>query len=51
LSGSKSHAVPKLAINFSEVKVKVQGQNRWTENLPLQWFLGVEWGGVKGVVL
>jgi len=28
-------SAPNVTINFSEVKVKVQGQNRRTENLPL----------------
>ena len=30
-----SASVPNVTVNFSEVKVKVQGQNRRTENLPL----------------
>jgi len=30
-----SASVPNFTINFSEVKVKVRGQNRHTENLPL----------------
>jgi len=29
------HLRPTFIVNFSEVKVKVQGQNRHTENLPL----------------
>jgi len=30
-----SASVPKFNVNFSEVKVKVEGQNRHTESLPL----------------
>jgi len=37
--------VPNVTVNFSEVKVKLQGQNRRTENLPLvtvrPWFLDI----------